>query len=100
MKRLFFAWAAAALSCSVSCHAGPLELTPVVQANWTTSFDAQGWSLCPANTFLAGLNISGGDYIYRLEKGLCAGIRSAATASTSQTSWWASFDVAGWSVVE
>jgi hypothetical protein len=74
-------------------------LTPVQEADWSRSFDAPGWSMCPANTAITGLYRSNTTWIYGVEQVRCAGALGSTTRNASAVaSWQTSFDSQGWSL--
>lgn len=82
--------------------ATPLSVDNAVIANWWQSFDREGWSTCPDQTFIIGFYKSSCNWIYCLESAKCARIGgSAVRGNTSiKSSWYTSFDYAGWSVLD
>ena len=91
--------ALALLATAATANAGIVPLTPVQEADWSRSFDAPGWSMCPANTAITGLYRSNTPWIYGVEKVRCAGASGSTTRNASAVaSWQTSFDSQGWSL--
>jgi hypothetical protein len=80
--------------CGRACEGDkPLRLGTCYVADWTRSFDSQGWSTCNLGFFVAGLLRSDGFNIYHIEKAKCCAIAGANGGTTcSQVNWWSCLD--------
>jgi hypothetical protein len=70
-------------------------------ANWWSSFDKVGWSLCPSGMLLTGLWKNTCNALYCIEEAQCRapceGGDKIALGSCYNHNWWSSFDRRGWS---
>jgi len=69
---------------------------------WQRSFDYEGWSNCPDNTFITGYYKSSCNYIYCIELAQCCKLESSQGRKScgAKTSWASSLDSAGWSITD
>lgn len=67
---------------------------------WQTSFDREGWSNCPDNTFIQGFYKSSCNYIYCIELASCCTIQGSRGRKNcgAKQAWGLSLDRAGWSI--
>lgn len=75
-----------------------MPLGGCVDANWWGSFDSQGWSNCPDNTYIQGFYKNSCDWLYCLEMAKCCPIQgSKGRGDCGGQNWWSSFDSPGFS---
>lgn len=79
-----------------------LNVAECAQADWSRSFDSEGWSRCPGNSYMQGLYKSSCDWIYCLEYARCCKIQLSRGEANcdAKNSWGLSFDREGWSVTD
>ncbi|XP_078363428.1 uncharacterized protein LOC144647504 [Oculina patagonica] len=79
----------------------PSDKSQCDKADWVTSLDRAGWSVCPKrNTYLRGLyrseRASGDDRVGRIENGRCCPASEPAyanqPATCSNAQWWSTLD--------
>jgi hypothetical protein len=68
-------------------------------ANWWSSFDRQGWSMCPDGYYMAGLMRNSCHKLYCVEEAFCCkqALSSGYAGACKDGNWWNSFDREGWS---
>lgn len=74
-----------------------MPITNCGWANWWSSFDYQGWSMCgDSQAFISGFWKNNCDWIYCLEQAMCCRIGgSKGPKDCSDRNWWSSLDSAG-----
>lgn len=79
-----------------------LGVSGCVTGDWGISFDREGWSQCPGNTFITGYYKSSCNFIYCIEHAQCCQIESSRGRKDcgAKGSWGLSMDAAGWSVLD
>ena len=80
------------LEAATCCSAGSLQCTDV---DISSSFDTEGWAECPANTYMNGLERSGGNSLYNVESMRCCGDATTTLTNCENYRIWSSFDGAG-----
>jgi septal ring factor EnvC (AmiA/AmiB activator) len=89
------------VECARPCEGGAerLSLDSCYHADWWSSFDREGWSLCQWDYYMAGLWRNDCQSLYCIELALCCRIAGGVYNFCDNTSWWSSFDNKGWSRV-